>query len=121
MRALALSLLCAFLFLPRLASSQDADAAKRRIEAVEAILKQRPEDATLHFFLARAKCEAADIAGCIASLEDTERFGDGFLPPRDGFESAWKDARFQQVRARMEARLPRLDYAPTAFELDDRS
>jgi hypothetical protein len=116
-----LSLLCASLLLPRPSLSQDTDAARRRIEAVEAILKQRPEDATLHFYLARFRCEAGDIPGCIASLENTERFGDGFLPARDGFESAWKDARFQQVRTRMEARLPRLDYAPTAFELDDRT
>jgi hypothetical protein len=43
----------------------------------------------------------------LEALENTARFGDGFLPTQDGFENCWKDARFQQVRARMEARLPR--------------
>jgi sugar lactone lactonase YvrE len=118
-RAFLLFLLCACVVSPQPSFSQD-DAAKRRIASIEAILKQRPEDATLHFYLARVRCETGDIPGCIASLESTERFGDGFLPSRDGFEAAWKDSRFQQVRSRMEARLPRLDYAPTAFELEDR-
>jgi hypothetical protein len=93
----------------------------QRIEAVEALLKQRPEDATLHFYLARAQCAASNVPAAIAALENVERFGDGFLPPTDGFEGCWKDARFQQVRTRMEARLPRLDFAPTAFEVEDRT
>jgi len=112
-------LLCAFLLSPLAPFAQD-DAAKRRIAAVEALLKQRPEDATLHFFLARFQCEAANVAAALEALENTARLGDGFLPTQDGFEPCWKDARFQQLRSRMEARLPRLDYAPTAFELDDR-
>ncbi|MBC8022345.1 MAG: hypothetical protein H7Y14_04460 [Burkholderiales bacterium] len=114
-------LVVAFLVASPAGAQQDADAAKRRIAAVEALLKQRPDDPTLHFYLANFKCEAGDIPGCIAALETTERLGDGFLPPREGFEKAWNDPRFQQVRARMEARLPRLDYAPTAFELEDRT
>jgi hypothetical protein len=82
---------------------------------------QQDADAAKQFFLARSRCEAADVPACVAALEEVEKRGDGFLPTRDGFEPAWKDARFQQVRARMESRLPRLDYAPTAFELDDRA
>jgi len=120
MRALLLSLLFASLFVPRLVFSQDADAAKRRIASVESLIKQRPEDATLHFYLARFQCEAGNVPAALAALENVERFGDGFLPTRDGFEACWKDPAFQQVRLRMEARLPRLDYAPTAFELEDR-
>ncbi len=114
-------LVVAFLAASPAHAQQDADAAKRRIAAVEALLKQRPDDPTLHFYLATFKCEAGDIPGCIGALVSTERLGDGFLPSRDGFEKAWSDPRFQQVRARMEARLPRLDYAPTAFELEDRT
>ena len=92
-----------------------------RIAAVEALLKQRPEDATLHFFLARFQCEAGSIPKSIAALENVEKYGDGFLPIREGFDKCFEDAGFQRVRARMEARLPRLDYAPTAFELEDRT
>jgi hypothetical protein len=126
MEGMIRALLSSFILATLLVSSpagaqQDADAAKGRIAAVEAILKQRPEDATLHFFLARFQCEAGNIAAATAALENVERFGDGFLPARDGFERCWKDARFQQLRSRMEARLPRLDYAPTAFDLEDRT
>ena len=116
--------LSSLLFLSLLVSpagfAQQGDAG-RRIAAVEALLKQRPEDATLHFYLARFQCEAGSIPKAIAALENVEKYGDGFLPTRDGFERCHEDAGFKQVRARMEARLPRLDYAPTAFEIEDRA
>ena len=102
-------------------AQQDIDALKRRIERIEAVLKQRPEDASLHYFLARVHAESGNVAACNASLENVEKYGDGFLPTRDGFESVWNDEGFKKIRARMEARLPRLDYAPTAFEVDDRT
>ncbi len=119
------SLLCvfslAFVFLSSPCGAQGADGAKARIASVEALLKQRPEDATLHFYLARFQCEAGDAGAALAGLQNAGRYGDGFLPTRDGFENCWNDAAFKQERARMEARLPRLDYAPTAFELEDRT
>jgi hypothetical protein len=122
MRALLVSLAALVLLASPAGAQQEAGAAQPRIAAVEALLKQRPDDPTLHFYLARFQCEAGNIPACVAALEKTESLGDGFLPARElGFEKAWNDARFQQVRARMEARLPRLDYAPTAFELDDRT
>ena len=117
MRSVLRALLCGCLsFLPLQTFSQ-----QDRIAAIEALLKQRPEDATLHFFLARVQCEAGSVAKAIAALENVEKHGDGFLPTRDGFEKCFDDPGFQRVRARMEARLPRLDYAPTAFELEDRT
>jgi hypothetical protein len=116
MRSVLRALLCGALFFLPLQAFPQQD----RITAVEALLKQRPEDATLHFYLARFQCEAGSIAKGIAALENVEKYGDGFLPTRDGFEKCFDDAGFQQARARMQARLPRLDYAPTAFELDDR-
>ena len=121
MRAL-LHACVAFLLLSSPAGAQQrADEAKSRIAAVEALLKQRPEDATLHFFMARFQCEAGNVPAALGALENVERFGDGFLPTRDGFENCRDDARFRQERSRMEARLPRLDYAPAAFELEDRT
>src|SRR5690349_418834 len=117
MRTVLRALLCGSLvFLPLQGFTQ-----QDRISAVEALLKQRPEDATLYFYLARFQCEAGDIPKALAALENVEKYGDGFLPARDVFEKCYDDAGFQRVRARMEARLPRLDYAPTAFELEDRA
>jgi len=118
MKAFLPALLGAFLVFPFPSLSQ-GDAA--RIARVEALLKERPGDAALHYYLARFQCEARNVPAALAALEKVEEFGDGFLPTRDGFENCWQDAKFREVRARMEARLPRLDYAPTAFELEDRT
>ena len=99
-----------------------ADNARRNIAAVEEALKQRPDDPTLHFFLSRFQAEQGNIAASVAALEKVAALGEGFLPARQlGFEKAWGDAKFQAVRARLEAKLPRLDYAPIAIELEDRS
>jgi len=100
--------------------AQQGDA-ERRIAAVEALIKQRPEDGTLYFYLARFQCEAGSVPRALAALENVEKYGDGFLPTRDGFGKCQEDAAFKQARARMEARLPRLDFAPTAFEIEDRA
>ena len=115
-----LALFLAFVFLSSPAGAQQrTDAAKARIDSIQALLAERPQDATLHFYLALFQCQAGNAPAAVAALEDVARYGDGFLPSREGFEKCWNDAAFTQARARMEARLPRLDYAPTAFELDD--
>ncbi len=120
MRLLAVILVVA-LALPALAQ-QDVEGARRTIAAIEQLLKQRPGDATLWYFLARFQAQAGGRAEAVAALEKVAELGDGFLPPRaDGFEAIWDDSAFKAVRARLEARLPRMDFAPTAFELDDKT
>lgn len=103
------------------AAQQEAENARRVIASVDALLKQRPTDATLWFFLARAHAQLGDNAAALAALEKTNELGDGFLPSRPGFDKVWDDPRFQALRDKMAARLPALDYAPTAFELEDRT
>jgi len=102
-------------------AQQDAENARRALASIEQALRQRPDDPTLYFFLARFQAELGDVRASVAALEKVEALGEGFLPARTlGFEKVWDDAKFQEVRARLEARLPRLDYAPIAFELEDR-
>jgi hypothetical protein len=101
------------------AEQPDVDAARRGIAAVQAVLQRRPDDPTLHFYLARYQAAAGERDAAIASLEKVLALGEGFLPMRDGFDKIWDDPRFQKVRAELERRLPRLDFAPIAFELDD--
>jgi DNA-binding beta-propeller fold protein YncE len=103
------------------AAQQEAENARRIVTAVEGLLKQRPTDATLWYFLARANAQLGDKAATLAALDKTNEHGDGFLPSRPAFDKVWEDAQFQALRGKMEARLPTLDFAPTAFELDDRT
>lgn len=119
MHAIALALLISFLAVPVLA--QDVEAAKRTIAAIEELLEQRPTDPTLHFYLSRFKADVGDKPGSVAALEKAGDLGEGFLPTREfGFATIWDHPPFQAARSKLEAKLPRLDYAPTAFQLDDR-
>ena len=119
MPAIALVLLISFLALP--AAAQDVEAARRTIAAIEDLLKQRPNDPTLHFYLSRFKADVGDKPGSVAALEKVGELGEGFLPTREfGFATIWDHPPFQAARSKLEAKLARLDYAPTAFQLDDR-
>ena len=114
---LALGLLAASLgALPQ----QENDPNLQALARIQAKLKERPNDATLYFFLARVKAAQGDAKAATAALEKCAELGDGFLPAKDlGFEKVWDDPGFQEIRARMEKKLPRLDYAPVAIELED--
>jgi hypothetical protein len=120
-----LSLLIALLLaaLPALAQqAPDVAAARRTIEAIEGLLKQRPGDANLYFYLARFKADVGDKPGAVAALEKVHELGEGYLPTREfGFAAIWDHPPFQAARAKLEAKLPRLDYAPAAFRLQDRT
>lgn len=101
-------------------AQQDVEDARRNIAAIEGLLQQRPADATLWFYLARFQAVAGDRAASTSALRRVEEFGEGYLPPRSDFAKVWGDTSFQEVRSRLEAKLPRLDFAPTAFVLEDR-
>ena len=102
-------------------AQQDVESARRVVASVEAALKERPNDPTLWFFLARFQAQAGERDASIKALERLAAISTGFLPTREGFEKVWDDPAFQAARAKLEAKLPRLDYAPTAFELEDRT
>jgi hypothetical protein len=102
-------------------AQQDVEDAKRGIAAVEGLLKQRPDDPTLFFYLSRFQAQAGNRAASIAAMEKVLATGIGFLPAREGFEKVWDDPAFQAVRAKLEAKEPRLDYAPIAFEIEERT
>jgi len=95
MRLLAALLLAV---LPIAAAAQqppDVDGAKRTIATIEGLLKQRPQDGTLHFWLARFQAELGDAKATVAALDKASEYGDGFLPTRDFFARVWDDPGFQ--------------------------
>ena len=117
---LAALLLAALPALPQ--QPPDLEGARRTIAAIEELLKQRPNDANLYFYLSRFKADVGDKPGSVAALEKVNELGEGYLPTREfGFATIWDYAPFQATRAKLEAKLPRLDYAPAAFKLDDRT
>lgn len=120
-RLLAAALLAAVL--PAAAQQPyDAQAARKTIATIQGLLQQRPEDPVLHFFLARYEAQLGNAPAAAAALEKVARLGEGYLPAREGgFEQVWADARFQAAYAALEKKLPRLDFAPTAVELEDRA
>lgn len=95
------------------------EAALRGAESVERLLAASPSDAALWFYLARFRAQLGDARGTAEALDKVAQYGDGFLPSREGFGRVWSDPAFQQSRARLDAKLPRLDYAPNAFQLED--
>ena len=111
------SLLCAFAIAAH--AQPELPDAKRVVAMLEDALKQRPADPNLWYYLARFQAELGDRRASTAALQKVHELGDGFLPPRRDFEKVWGDTEFQSVRSQLEAKLPRLDFAPTAFELDD--
>ena len=121
MRSFFAAVLVSTLSLACLAQQDDPAAARRGIAAVQELLKQRPQDPTLYFYLARFQSEAGDTPACVAALAKVLELGDGFVPAQKlGFAKSWNDEAFQSIRAKLVAKLPRLDFAPTAMELDDR-
>src|SRR5258706_10568699 len=101
-------------------AQQDVESARRAIASIDNLLKERPADPTLWFYLSRYQSEAGDRAPSVAALEKGLALGNGFLPARGGFEKVWDDKAFQATRAKLEAKLPRVHYPPTAFQPDGR-
>jgi len=118
MRALFLAVLLSAM--PALAQVAGVEAARRSVLSVEGLLKQRPEDPTLWYYLSRFQAEAGNKAGAVAAMEKVVEFGDGLVPVRDQFEPVWDLEAFQAARAKLEAAAPRMDFAPTVFEIEDR-
>lgn len=119
MRSLAFVIAASFAALLFAPSPSFADAAF--IARLETLLKQNPDNANLWFYLARAQAAEGNAKASVEALEKVAALGDGYLPPPGDFEKVWSDPAFQAQRAKMEAKLPRLDYAPAAFELEDRA
>lgn len=101
--------------------AQENDPVLQTIAAIEGLLKQRPNDPSLYFYLASFQSQAKRRDAALASLEKALELGDGFLPGSHfGFDNLLADPGFAAVRAKFYAALPRVDSAPVAFTIDDK-
>ncbi len=102
------------------ASAQQPDPVLQTIVAIQNLLKQRPNDPTLYFYLASFQSQAGQHDAALASLDKTIELGDGFLPGSHfGFDKVLSDPGFIAARARFEAKLPKVADAPVAFTMPD--
>jgi len=98
------------------------DPNQRAIAAIQRLLRQRPNDPTLYFYLGSYQAAAGARDDSLASLRMTLELGEGFLPsPFLGYQRIWDDQDFQRLRAAMEAKLPKIADAKVAFEIPDKS
>ena len=116
LRPVFLSLLLAF----APAAQPQGTPAQPLLARLQAAVAKDPSNAALLFFLAREEARAGDAKSSAASLRKLAQLADGFLPARnDGFEKVWDDPALAAAVHALEARLPRLDYAPIAFQVED--
>jgi len=102
-----------------LAHGKPAFAQPRRSELIRERLKTRPDDPTLYYYLALAEFAEGNRPGGLEALEKVADLGHGFLPVRGmGFDAVWGDSAFQNVRGRLEKKLPRVTSARELFRLD---
>ncbi len=98
------------------------DPIQRTIAGIKRLLVQRPNDATLYFYLASFQARAKEPENALASLRTMAQHGDGFLPGAHfGFENIKDNAEFIALRAELERKLPVVDKGPLVFRLDDKA
>lgn len=105
------------------ARSQPApDPVQQSIAAVKRLLETRPDDPTVHFYLASFQAQAKERENALASLGKVLELGDGFLPGNHfGFDSLQGDPAFLKLRTAFENRLAVVAGAPVAFRIPDQT
>jgi len=107
-----------------LCSAEPADDAKSgaraRLERIQSLRKERPNDGVLIFYEAITQIDLGDRDAAFALLRSLQGRKLGLVPVRDaGFEGVWNDPEFQKIREKLANEEPRTPDAPVAFRLGD--
>jgi len=107
-----------------LCSAEAADDAKSvaraRLERIQSLRKERPNDGVLIFYEAITRIDLGDRDAAFALLRSLQGRKLGLVPVRDaGFEAVWDDPEFQQIREKLATEEPRTPDASVAFRLAD--
>jgi hypothetical protein len=105
-------------------SADPADDAKSvtrtRLERIQSLRKERPNDGVLIFYEAITRIDLGDRDAAFALLRSLQGRNLGLVPVRDaGFEAVWNDPEFQKIREKLANEEPRTPDAPVAFRLAD--
>jgi sugar lactone lactonase YvrE len=105
-------------------SADQADDSKSvtrtRLERIQSLRKERPNDGVLIFYEAITRIDLGDRDAALALLRSLQGRNLGLVPVRDaGFEKVWDDPEFQKIREKLANEEPRTPDAPVAFRLAD--
>ena len=101
-------------------TSDAKSVARARLERIESVRKERPNDGMLIFYEAITRIELGDHDAAFALLRSLQGRKLGLVPVRDaGFEAAWNDPEFQKIREKLAQDEPRTPDASVAFRLTD--
>ena len=90
-----------------------------RLARVDAVLKDRPTDATLHYWRATALAQCGRVDETAQALATMRRHGDGFLPtPAMGFAAIWSAPAFKREYTALERALPKVVEADVRYTID---
>jgi len=107
---------------PNFCSAAPADDSKSvtraRLERIQSLRKERPNDSVLIFYEAITRIDLGDRDAAFALLRRLQGWKLGLVPVRDaGFEGVWNDSEFQKIREKLANEEPRTPDAPVAFRL----
>ena len=93
---------------------------RTRLERIQSLRKERPNDGVLIFYEAITRIDLGDRDVAFALLRSLQGRKLGLVPVGDtGFEAVWNDPEFQKIREKLANEEPRTPDAPVAFRLAD--
>jgi len=102
------------------AADDPRSVTRTRLERIQSLRKERPNDGVLIFYEAITRIDLDDRDAAFALLRSLQGRKLGLVPVRDaGFEAVWNNPEFQKIREKLANEKPRTPDAPVAFRLAD--
>jgi len=102
------------------AADDPRSVTRTRLERIQSLRKERPNDGVLIFYEAIIRIDLDDRDAAFALLRSLQGRKLGLVPVRDaGFEAVWNNPEFQNIRQKLANEEPRTPDAPVAFRLAD--
>jgi sugar lactone lactonase YvrE len=101
-------------------ADDSTSVTRTRLERIQSLRKERPNDGVLIFYEAITRIDLGDRDAAFALLRSLQGRNLGLVPVCDaGFEAVWNAPEFQRIREKLAQDEPRTPDAPVAFRLAD--